>query len=359
MSLEPLAIKYRPKKMLDVVGQDVNIKILTNSFKSKDWHHAYLLNGSLGSGKTTLARIMAAMENCKEGRNLEPCGKCDHCKAIFAGKFVDVRELNAASNRGIDEMRLIIEEAQFSPVSGRVKYYILDEAHSLSSHAAESCIKFIEEPPKNVRIILCTTEPHLLKPTLQSRCINLNFNKLGWLDVFNNLEKIVKQEGVKITEDALRLISKHSKGSARNSLQYLQSIIGSVQKVLSAISVDSYFNLVDSIIDARISNAVIQINNIINTGKNVDNILDGLTEHLRNLLLVKSCKDDKGIFDFSEDEMVKYQNQAEKIKPISVVNFLNLLIDVQKAVEVNLNVQHYLEKFVVEAIVEHLKNSKN
>ena len=224
MSSIPFSLKYRPKKLDDIIGQEVVVQTLKNSFTSKNLHHAYILEGNTGSGKTTIARIMAAMENCEKGLTLEPCGICQNCREIFDGSSIDVKEIDAASNRGIDDIRALQKEIHFSPINCRVKYIILDEAHSLTGVAAESALKMIEEPPSNVRFILCTTEPEALKPTIHGRCINFNFSKISWMELYNHLVNICKLESIQYDDDAIKMMAKASKGSARNSLQNLQTV---------------------------------------------------------------------------------------------------------------------------------------
>ena len=221
----PLSVKYRPHTLEDVVGQDVVVQQIRNSFKNNMLHHAYVFCGPYGNGKTTMARIMAAMENCEHGPTLTPCGKCKNCKAIFAGKSIDVKEIDAASNRSIDDIKDLKNETAMATIQARTKYIILDEAHSLTPQAAEAALKLIEEPPPGVRFILATTNPEKLKDTVLSRCIMVNFKKVDWYDIYQNLEKVAKMEGVKVEEEALKIAAKGAKNSVRSSLQNLQKLI--------------------------------------------------------------------------------------------------------------------------------------
>ena len=284
--LTPFALKYRPKSLSEIVGQEVAVQTLTNSFKNSSWHHAYILEGNLGCGKTSVARIMAAMENCENGRTMEPCGECKNCKDIFSGKSLDVKELDAASNRSIDDIRDLKKEAQFAPMACRIKYFILDESHSLTGKAAEAALKFIEEPPNNVRILLCTTDPQMLKDTIHSRCITLNFEKVSWLDLNGHILNISKQESIDIDEDAAKVISKTAKGSVRNALQNLQTVLSFtggdhisseiVQKVLGSIDEAEFYELIKNIVEINVASSVLTLDRLMVKGKNPDNIIKGV-----------------------------------------------------------------------------------
>jgi len=369
MTTSAFSTFYRPKKLSDVVGQEVAVQILTNSFNDKSWHHAYLLEGNLGSGKTTIARIMAAMDNCENGPTLTPCGECRNCKDIFAGKSLDVREIDAASNRGIDDIRGLKKQSYLAPINSRIKYFIIDECHSLTGQAAESALKFVEEPPANVRIILATTDPQKLKKTIHSRCIRLTFNKISWLNLQKHLGNICKLENIKFDDDALRLISKVANGSVRDALQGLQSAnsyvgkdgiidLKSTEKVLGSINSAVYFDLVANIMNVDVAAAVLTIDKLMVEGKNVETIIDGLTVHLRNLLLSRTCGDKISEFGLVDEEIKRYSNQSQNISPVVISRMMANMIDVQNAISKNLNPQYYLEKYVLDSIIEVVKSKK-
>lgn len=734
MNTVPYAIKYRPKKLSEVVGQDIVVQTLTNSFNDKSWHHAYILEGNLGCGKTTIAKIMAAMENCLEGPSLEPCGVCKNCKDIFEGKSYDVMEMDAASNRGIDDIREIINQGQYAPITGNKKYFIIDEClgslsrvetidglvmikdlvcekrntlvksynektkkieykpiigwfknsgkdiytlrfetsgrlmaseghlistpfgykkikdlkigdkvnrkseyiseiqkeiiygtllgdggiskskqtgkilkngtcarlhfrhgekqreyldykhkifsnitdqkirkekhigwkeykeietvsfstktssslneiwdnttfnrkkkitkkwidkltwlsiafwymddgsiniretkkkeirrnlsfstycfslneqkllqkwfknkkinsyfsfdkrckkyrlnitcdgtdiilkniskyipncmnyklggykktenvdllkfipekleekiyeekllskklyrydkvtydleiadnnnyfvsgtlvhncQSLTNTAAEASLKFIEEPPSNVRIILATTEVESLIPTIQSRCIVLHFNKINWSDIFTHLCMVCKLENLKYTDDALKFISKTAKGSMRNSLQNLQNVVSfcgkniitleNAQKVLGFVDEILYFNLIEGIINEDVTKCILEIDNLFCKGKNTDSIIKGLSTHLRNLVLARTCKEKMIELGFNEEEYKKYSHQATNMPPTLSLFMMEELISVQQAIAVKLSPQEFLEKMMLKSIIEMVKRKK-
>jgi DNA polymerase-3 subunit gamma/tau len=311
---------------------------------------------------------MAAMENCESGPTLEPCGKCQNCKEIFNGSSIDVKEIDAASNRGIDDIRDLQKEINFSPINCKSKYVIIDEAHSLTGQAAEAALKMIEEPPPNVRFILCTTEPEALKPTIHSRCINFNFSKISWMELYNHLVNIVKAKSIQYEEDALKMIAKSSKGSARNALQNLQTVTNfvgngtittdSVSKSLGVIDEEMFFKLFSHIAELKAAEAMIDIDELLLRGKRVRTIIDGISDHLRNMLIFRTCINNISEFGFNDEEIKKYSHQSKSFNAALIAKIMGLLVDAQSAVFINLSPQNYLEKFVFESIIEVIKDQK-
>lgn len=365
---QPLANKYRPKSLDDLIGQEVVVKTLKNSFN--DWHHAYILEGKFGSGKTTVGRIMAAMDNCLEDDKptLTPCGECDNCKAIFAGKSQDVKELDAASNRGIDDIREIRRESHFAPINSRMKYFLIDESHCLSGQAASAALKFIEEPPTNVRIVLATTDPQLLKDTIHSRCISLNFKSISNIELSNYIEKIAHLENIKISKEAANHISQNSNGSVRNALQNLQKvynftgcdeiILEDTHKALGTIDENLFFKLLDCINEIDVPSSMIILGQLITEGRNIDSIIRGLGSHLRKLSLARTCGKKVTELGFTEDEAKKYHHQSQKISPFLIDQMQDWMIDTQKAILVNLDPQQYLEKLIMKSIIHVVRSQK-
>jgi len=369
MEKTPLAVKYRPKKLSDVIGQEVPVRTLLNSFKDDNWHHAYLLCGNLGCGKTSVARIMAAMDNNPDGKTTEPDENSSVCQSIFSGKSIDIKEMDAASNRSINDIRDIKKDAQLAPITGRVKYYIIDEVHSLTDEAAEAMLKFLEEPPSHVRILLCTTNPEMLKETIHSRCITLNFNKVGWSQIAEHLKNISIKENIKADEDALRFIAKTSKGSVRNSLQNFQSVLNFVgdekitleaaQKSLGFVDESFYYDLINDISKGNICDSILKINKLIARVGATETILRGFEGYLRNILLARTCDKEIGKLDFTEDETQRLISQSKILSPKVVIYMVKRLTEVQRAISYNGDLQNNLELFAIDSIVEVLKeNSK-
>jgi DNA polymerase III subunit gamma/tau len=356
-----LVTKYRPKKLSDVIGQQVVVKAFTNAFKANNMHHAYILAGAWGTGKTTVGRIVAAMENCEKGRTLEPCGECNNCKQIFSGKSFDVKEIDAASNRGVDDIRQLHRDLYTCPTQCRKKYVILDECHSLTGIAAEASLKMIEEPPSFVRFILATTEPHRLKNTIHSRCIMWKFNKVNWTEIYSHLVDIATKEGIEYEEEALKIAARAAKGSVRDSLQNLQTMMNYVGKgkITSADAVESlgmveqkmYFELFDAICNKNTLKCYQSINNILKNGKEAGAVIKDIYSHLDNLLISLACKSDLSSFSFSEDEIKKYCHQSSMFKGTSIIKIMNLMNYVNHGLTVNLDPQILLNKFALESIV--------
>src|SRR3954469_9589343 len=225
MTYQVLARKWRPRVFEEIVGQPHVVTALANALDSKRLHHADLFTGTRGVGKTTLARILAKAINCETGITAHPCGKCGACVEIDAGRFVDLLEVDAATNTKVDEMRELLDTAQYMPVSGRFKVYIIDEVHMLSRHAFNSMLKTLEEPPEHVKFILATTDPQRLPVTVLSRCLQFNLKPLPAALLAGHLEKVLKAEKIAYEEPALLQLARAAAGSVRDSLSLLDQAI--------------------------------------------------------------------------------------------------------------------------------------
>jgi DNA polymerase-3 subunit gamma/tau len=239
-----LARKWRPRAFTEMVGQEHVVKALTNAFREQRLHHAYLFTGTRGVGKTTLARIIAKALNCETGVSGEPCGRCGACTEIDAGRFVDLIELDAASNTQVDNMRELLESALYAPTSGRYKVYIIDEVHMLSRSAFNAMLKTLEEPPAHVKFVLATTEPQKIPLTVLSRCLQFNLKQIPQMQIRAQLQKILEAEGVGFEPPALALLARAAQGSMRDSLSLLDQAIahgggrveeGAVRAMLGAV----------------------------------------------------------------------------------------------------------------------------
>jgi DNA polymerase III subunit gamma/tau len=361
MSDIPYSVKYRPKNFDDVIGQDVVVQVLANAFKNKSLHHAYVLGGKYGCGKTSCARILAAMENNDDGPTLNPNPESKNCKEIFAGTSIDVKEVDAASHRGIEDIRQISKDIRFSPTECRVKYVIIDEAHSLTGFAAEAALKMIEEPPPGVRFLLCTTDPHLLKDTIHSRCIQLKFHKVSWNLLSQHVEKIANLENIEYEPDALKIAARTADGSVRNVLQNLQTLVNyaggkkitteHAKEILGAVDDRLFFNLIESIIDIKTISGMQVIEGLLRDGRRAEEVINGLHQHLRNLLLTKTCSDNLSSFGFTDEDVKRYRFQAEKIKTEIVLEMMSALIETNRGLVFNLDPQILLEKFFIQMII--------
>ena len=225
MSYQVLARKWRPKTFAEVVGQGHVVQALSNALEHGRLHHAYLLTGTRGVGKTTLARILAKSLNCETGVTATPCGECTACREIDAGRFVDLLELDAASNTGVDNMREILDNAQYAPTAGRYKVYLIDEVHMLSKSAFNSMLKTLEEPPAHVKFILATTDPQKVPITVLSRCLQFNLKHLPPVEIAGQLKSVLEKEGIPFEAQALSLVARAAQGSMRDALSLLDQAI--------------------------------------------------------------------------------------------------------------------------------------
>jgi DNA polymerase-3 subunit gamma/tau len=225
MSYLVLARKWRPKRFAELVGQEHVVRALTNALDSGRVHHAFLFSGTRGVGKTTIARIFAKSLNCERGTSAEPCGECNSCRDIDAGRFIDLLEIDAASNTGVDDVREVIENAQYMPSRGRVKVYLIDEVHMLSKQAFNALLKTLEEPPGHVKFLLATTDPQKLPVTVLSRCLQFNLKRLDEQQIAGQIAMILQAEGITADVGAIRKLSKAADGSLRDGLSLLDQAI--------------------------------------------------------------------------------------------------------------------------------------
>src|SRR5258705_8967685 len=245
MSYQVLARKWRPKDFSSLVGQEHVVRALKHALESKRLHHAYLFTGTRGVGKTTLARILAKCLNCETGVTAQPCGKCSACVEIDAGRFVDLLEVDAATNTRVDEMRQLLETAQYAPTAGRYKVYVIDEVHQLSGHAFNAMLKTLEEPPEHLKFILATTDPQKIPVTVLSRCLQFSLKQMRREAIAAHLARLLAEEKIAFEPEALALLARAAAGSMRDALSLLDQAIAHGGGSIAAASVGEMLGAID------------------------------------------------------------------------------------------------------------------
>ncbi len=357
----PLYRKYRPQTFKDLIGQENIVKALSNAINLNKISHAYLLCGPRGTGKTTTARIIAKSLNCAKGPTLEPCGECPSCLDIANSTPIDVIEIDAASNRKVEDARNILEKIQFVPVNGRFKIYIIDEVHMLTTEAFNTLLKTLEEPPENVIFILATTEPHKVLDTIISRCQRFDFRRITTEDIVARLKYISEQEKINISEDALYTIARSSQGGMRDSLALLDQIsvvdvdkeISSqdVNEMLGRLSFDVLYSLSNAVLNAESQEALVLLDKIYNKGNEPFQIVSNLIQYFRNMLIVKNCSDRKIAIELtqqSEANILKLREQSENIEPEQILYTIERLSFYSKEIKETTNRYLWLELCIIE-----------
>lgn len=289
---------WRPQTFSDVVGQDHITKTLRNALKENRFSHAYLFSGPRGTGKTSAAKIFAKAVNCESGSKEEPCNDCNICRGITDGSILDVVEIDAASNRGVEEIRELREKVKFTPTEAKYKVYIIDEVHMLTTEAFNALLKTLEEPPAHVVFILATTEPHKLPLTIISRCQRFDFKRISVEIMIERLEKIAKSEGVTIEQNSLSVIARYSEGGMRDALSLLDQVLSysgdnvsleDVLRVTGSVSYQVFSQIAKAVFEGDIAKALNIISDLVQDGKEAEKIIEDLLYYYRDILLYKSA----------------------------------------------------------------------
>lgn len=331
----PLYRKYRPQSIEQIVGQQHIKKALANAIEMDRISHAYLFTGPRGTGKTSTARIFAKSLNCEKGPTISPCNECENCKNITNAIPIDVIEIDAASNRSVNDADEIIQKVALAPVQSRYKIYIIDEVHMLTPQAFNALLKTLEEPPKNVIFILATTEVHKVLDTIKSRCQRFDFKRITTEDISHHLRYISDQEGINITDEALNYIAQNSAGGMRDSIALLDQLsvlnssdeaisVDDITTLLGRLSFDSLTNLFSSIAESDQNKALSVLNDIYNQGNEPIQIMSNLLEYLRNALILKSVgKANNSVVQLNETQantLTEKLNNVETHQLISLID---------------------------------------
>ena len=325
--------KRRPMTFDDVVGQNHITETLKHELASEKIGHAYLFCGTRGTGKTTTAKIFSRAVNCENPKDGEPCNVCDTCKGIIDGRIMDVYEMDAASNNGVDAIRNLREEVIYTPAGCKYKVYIIDEVHMLTIQAFNALLKTLEEPPEHALFILATTEPQKIPQTILSRCQRYDFKRIGVDDIAGRLKKVAAAEGINATEDALELIAEIGDGSMRDALSVLDrcSAFGeelrreNVSEIVGIVDERVLFNITEDVISNNVSGAIAKLDGLLNMGKDVLTFFEDYIEHLRSVLLCNECEKPERVLEKSPEAIEKYKSQAERLTATQLIYGITVL----------------------------------
>lgn len=334
MSYTALYRKYRPQNFEDVKGQEAIVTTIKNQIKAGRIGHAYLFCGTRGTGKTTVAKIFAKAVNCERPLDGSPCGECRSCRAVAAGNSMNVIEIDAASNNGVDNIRDIRDEVTYAPTEGRYKVYIIDEVHMLSPGAFNALLKTLEEPPSYVIFILATTEVHKIPVTILSRCQRYDFHRISTDVITQRLQALIQQEQVQAEEKAVRYIAKSADGAMRDALSLLDQCVAfymgqeltyeHVLEVLGAVDTERFSRMLRAVADNDIVNVMRQIEELAAQGRDLVQFVNDCTWYLRNLLLLQSSQDFEDILDVSSENMLLLKEDCQMFQPVELIRDIRI-----------------------------------
>lgn len=354
----------RPERFNEIIGQKHIVRILQHQLETDNVSQAYLFTGTRGTGKTTTARILAKALNCtgNPADGQLPCGECENCKAIKEGRFLDVIEMDAASNNGVDDIRDLIDRVNYPPMVGRYKVYIIDEVHMLSTSAENAFLKTLEEPPAHVIFILATTNPEKVRETIRSRCMRLDFRRVSEEDLIEGMARICRRKQVNITRDALALVAQKADGSVRDGLSILEQCISggdalvdleTVEDYLGSAGMDFYLGLTQNVIEHNMAEALKRVGDALRTGCDAKQIFSDWLEHYRNLMVVRYVDDAKRLINASEENIGRMRLQASQMDADSLEVSIRLLSEY-----INLARCSTQPRILLETAALHLMNGK-
>jgi DNA polymerase-3 subunit gamma/tau len=354
-----IARKYRPQGFDELIGQEHVQKTLSNAISSNRIAHGYIFSGQRGTGKTTVARILARCLNCEKGPTPTPCGVCSSCKEITAGNSVDVIEIDAASNRGINEMREIRENVRYRPARDRYKVFIIDEAHQITKEAFNALLKTLEEPPEWVVFILCTTEAYEIPNTIASRCQHFSFRSVDFVEVMNRMRYIVKEEGIEADDEVLSVVAHAGEGSVRDSLSALDQAIAccgktlrveEVRALLGVFAVGSLRSVAEAVQQQDGARMLDIVQELEATGQSLQHFSRELSRYWRNLLVAKLSGKPTRLIAASDQEQVALLETAAQFSEEDLTRYLNLTLDLYKALQSSLQPRLHLELGLIKLV---------
>ena len=343
MSYTALYRKFRPQEFEDVKGQEHIVTTLKNQIKADRIGHAYLFCGTRGTGKTTVAKIFAKAVNCEHPVDGSPCGKCPACQGIAAGTSMNVIEIDAASNNGVDNIRQIREEVSYRPTEGKYKVYIIDEVHMLSAGAFNALLKTLEEPPAYVIFILATTEAHKIPITILSRCQRYDFHRISIDTITDRLAELMQEEQVEVEERALRYVAKAGDGSMRDALSLLDQCIAfhlgekltyeNVLEVLGAVDTEVFSALLRQVLARDIVGAIRTVDMLVDQGRELGQMVNDFTWYMRNLLLIQSADDMEEVLDMSAEHLAALKEEAQMVEPEVLIRYIRIFSELSNQIK--------------------------
>ncbi len=352
MTYQVIARKWRPQTFADLVGQTHVTETLQNAIRNNRVAHAYIFSGARGVGKTTAARILAKALNCVKGPTPEPCGDCDSCREIAAGTSLDVIEIDAASNRGIDQIRELREMVRYAPAASRHKVVILDEAHMLTGEASNALLKTLEEPPDRVIFVLATTEPENLEDTIRSRSQHFHFRALTFLEITDRLKHIAREENLKIDDGALSVIARMAEGSMRDALSLLEQARAycgddikdkEVRELLGVVPEDALHELVEAIAERSAERALGLVHRFQREGRNLQHFCREAIRHMRNLLIARVCGADSDLIAATPEQRPGLAKAAALFTEEDLTRYFQILLQTDNEVRREMDPRVHLE----------------
>ncbi len=370
--------KYRPQTFAEIVGQEYIVKTITNAISAGMISHAYFFSGPKGSGKTTISRLLAKALNCenrKEGQ-FEPCNKCNSCLEVMSDRSMDLIEIDAASHRGIDEMKELKEGVKFTPTKSKYKVFIIDEAHQLTKEAANALLKTLEEPPSHAVFILATTESHKMLATIISRCQKFDFRKLTAPEITGRLESLCKKENIKIEKSALELISLNSGGAVRDAEGLLNQVLAfsgkdekgieiktkDIKEILGFVEVGIISDFVDLLSEKKTLEAIKFLNKTIEASLDIEEFSKALINYLRQALILKimgeGSEEDKNIIELTKEDLKKIEGQTKKFTEEELKNIVNIFLEAGGKTKYSAIPQLPMELAIIDAVHQMNKNKQ-